>query len=199
GLFASRPVLVKQVLVLERDGVGLTKIEAEIRSIPQKLDDLYRELIRNMSSESQKLTQWICFATRPLSLDELRWAMAVEADCPHRSLYECQSAGDYTSDDDGMKRRVQSLSCGLAEVTSDTKAVQFIHQSVEDFFVEKGLLALDVSLSTAKPDFVVGIAHRRLSKICIRYLAMEEIGRLANHGRDDILSEFPFLHYVTTS
>ncbi|KAH7008750.1 ankyrin repeat-containing domain protein [Ilyonectria destructans] len=177
-------------------GAGLKEIEAVILSVPQELDALYRDLIRNIGSESLNLIQWICFATRPLSLDELRWAMLVEADCPHRSLHECQTAGDSPSDHDGMKRRVQTLSRGLAEVTSDAKVVQFIHQSVKDFFVEKGLSALDES---AKPDFVVGIAHHRLSRTCIRYLAMEEIGQLASYEHYRLRSKFPFLHYATTS
>ncbi|RKL08731.1 hypothetical protein BFJ70_g16744 [Fusarium oxysporum] len=196
GLFMWAWLVVNQVLDLEREGVGLTGIEAKIRLVPQELNDLYCELIQSMTPDSLKLIQWICFATRPLSLDELQWAMLVDADCPHRSLYECQTAGDYTSDDDGMKRRVQTLSRGLAEVTSDAKVVQFIHQSVKDFFVEKGLSALDES---AKPDFVVGIAHRRLSRTCIRYLAMEEIGRSASHEPYRLKSKFPFLHYATTS
>lgn len=145
---------------------------------------------------SLKLLQWICFAIRPLSLEELRWAMLVEADCPHLSLYECWSAGDYTPDDDEMKRRVQMLSRGLAEVTSRTKVVKFIHPSVEDFFVDEGLSALDEAL---RPGVVVGISHTRLSRTCIRYLAMEEIGRLISDERGDIISEFPFLHYATIS
>ncbi|KAJ4175645.1 hypothetical protein NW767_015718, partial [Fusarium falciforme] len=196
GVFMWAWLMVKQVLDLERKGAGLKKIEAEIRSVPQELDTLYRKLIRAMSPDSLKLMQWICFATRPLSLDELRWALVIEADCPHQSLYECQSAGDYTSDDERMQRRVQTLSRGLAEVTSDGKVVQFIHQSVKDFFVEKGLSALDES---AKPDFVVGIAHHRLSRTCVRYLAMEEIGRSASHERSDMISDFPFLYYATAS
>ncbi|KAI8674488.1 hypothetical protein NCS57_00346700 [Fusarium keratoplasticum] len=208
GVFLWAWLIVKQVLDLEREGVGIKSIEAKIRSVPQELDALYCELIRNMGSESLKLVQWICFATRPLSLNELRWAMLIDADCPHRSLYECQSAGDHPSDDDVMKRRVQTLSCGLAEVTSSVRQglfrregyigsgrVQFIHQSVKDFFVEKGLSALDESTKT---DFV-GIAHHRLSRTCIRYLAMEEIDRSASQKRSDILSEFPLLHYATTS
>ncbi|KAH7008755.1 ankyrin repeat-containing domain protein [Ilyonectria destructans] len=196
GVFLWAWLVVNQVLKLDREGVGPKKIEAEIRSIPQKLDALYRELIRNMGSDSLNLVQWICFAMRPLSLEELRWAILVEADCQHLSLYECQNAGDYTSDDDRMKRRVQTLSRGLAEVTSDAKVVQFIHQSVKDFFVKNGLSALD---KTVKADFIVGIAHYRLSRTCIRYLAMEEIGRLASDERGDIISEFPFVHYATTS
>ncbi|KAH7176285.1 hypothetical protein EDB81DRAFT_897484 [Dactylonectria macrodidyma] len=196
GVFMWAWLVVKQVLGLERKGAGWKEIETVILLVPQELDALYRELIRNMGSDSIKLVQWICFALRPLSLDELRWAMLVDADCPHRSLFECRTAGDYPSDDDGMKRRVQTLSRGLAEITSDAKVIQFIHQSVKDFFVQKGLSALDES---AKTNFVVGMAHFRLSRICIRYLAMEEIDQSINNGHHMLTIDFPFLYYATIS
>ncbi|KAI8649863.1 hypothetical protein NCS56_01437100 [Fusarium sp. Ph1] len=210
-------LVVKQVLSLEREGARLKKIEAATLSVPQELDALYRDLIRNIGPDSLKLIQWICFATRPLSLDELRWAMLVDADCPHRSLFECQNAGDYPSDDDGMKRRVQTLSRGLAEVTlspdssstsigslfrtvvpsSHAQVVQFIHQSVKDFFIGKGLPDLDNSVTST--DATIGMAHFRLSRICIRYLAMEEIDRSTNDGFPKLTIDFPFLHYATIS
>jgi hypothetical protein len=95
-----------------------------------------------------------------------------------------------------MKRRVQTLSCSLAEVTSDTQVAQFIHQSVKDFFVEKGLSALD---KTPNPEFIVKIAHCRLSRTCIQYLAMEEIGQSASYEPDRLKYKFPFLQYATTS
>jgi len=46
-----------------------------------------------------------------------------------------------------MERRLKTLSRGLAEAvpSSNTRVVQFIHQSVKDFFVEKGLSFLDSS------------------------------------------------------
>ncbi|EXA30996.1 hypothetical protein FOVG_17681 [Fusarium oxysporum f. sp. pisi HDV247] len=198
GVFIWAHLVVDQILDLDNRGAGLREIKNEIYSIPPDLDDLYHDLIRNMDEKpaSLKLIQWICFAVRPLSLDELRWAMIVDADCPYKSLQECKNAKDYISDSGRMKRRVQTLSRGLVEVTSDAKVVQFIHQSVKDFFIEKGLLALD---KTTNPDFVVEIAHHRLSRTCIRYLAMEEIGRSASHEPDRLKFEFPFLHYATTS
>ncbi|KAH7228874.1 hypothetical protein BKA60DRAFT_590008 [Fusarium oxysporum] len=197
GVFMWAHLVVEQVLNLDNEGAGSKKIEAVILSVPQELHALYRELIRNMPSDSLKLVQWICFATRPLSLDELRWAMLIDIDYPHWSLYECQSAGDYLSDYDGMKRRVQTQSRGLAEVTSDTKVVQFIHHSVKEFFVEKGLSDLDDSVTST--DAATGMAHYRLSRICIRYLAMEEIDQSTSYERNKITIEFPFLHYATTS
>ncbi|KAI7759139.1 hypothetical protein LZL87_014346, partial [Fusarium oxysporum] len=198
GVFIWAYLVVDRILGLNNEGAGLREIEDEIYSIPPELDDLYHDLIRSMDERpaSLKLIQWICFSVRPLSLDELRWAMLVDADCPHKSLQECKNTKDYISDSDRMKRRVQTLSRGLAEVTSDAKVVQFIHQSVKDFFTEKGLLVLD---ETINPDIVAGIAHYRLSRTCIRYLAMEEIGQSASHVPYYLESGSPFLFYATTS
>ncbi|RYP03436.1 hypothetical protein DL765_010493 [Monosporascus sp. GIB2] len=190
GVFMWACLVVKRVLDLDRDGFGLKKIEAAVYSIPPDLDELYRQLIRGMESASLKLIQWICFAMRPLSIDELRWAMVIEAGCPHRSLRACQDEGDYIPERVRMGRQVLTLSRGLAEVT-DTEVVQFIHQSVKDFFVDKGLSALDGSLATE----AAIRAHFRFSKICIRYLAMEEIGQSTSYDASD----FPFLRYATTS
>ncbi|KAJ0130906.1 hypothetical protein HZ326_26001 [Fusarium oxysporum f. sp. albedinis] len=140
GVFIWVYLVVDQILDLDNGGRGLREVEDEIYSIPPELDDLYHDLIRNMDERpaSLKLIQWICFAVRPLSLEELQWAMLVDADCPHKSLRECKNKKDYISDSDRMKRRVQTLSRGLAEVTLDAKVVQFIHQSVKDFFYREG-------------------------------------------------------------
>ncbi|KAF9766559.1 hypothetical protein IL306_001018, partial [Fusarium sp. DS 682] len=230
GVFIWAYLVVDQILDLDNGGAGLRKIEDEIYSIPPDLDDLYHDLIRNVDERpaSLKLIQWICFSVRPLSLDELRWAMIVDADCQYKSLQECKNAKDYISDSGRMKRRIQTLSCGLAEVilssgdgdedlsepnssstsvnssmrtevtpSSHAQVVQFIHQSVKDFFVRKGLLVLDDSVTSA--DTAIGMAHFRLSRICIRYLALEEIDRSINYGPDKLIIDFPFLHYATAS
>ncbi|KAG4256551.1 hypothetical protein FPRO03_14015, partial [Fusarium proliferatum] len=198
GVFIWAYLVVDRILGLNNEGEGLKRIEKEIYSIPPELDDLYNELIRNMDERpaSLKLIQWICFSVRPLSLDELRWAMIIDADCPSKSLQECKNMEDHISDSDRMNRRVQTLSCGLVEVTSDAKVVQFIHQSVKDFFTEKGLSAMS---ETTNRSIIVGTAHHRLSRTCIRYLAMEEVVRSVGQKSDHLKSEFPFLHYATTS
>ena len=201
GVFMWAHLVVKQVLDLERRGVGLKGIEKAIYAVPDDLDKLYNKLVRDMDerSASLKLIQWICFAARPLSLDELRWAMVVEADGPCMSLRECQSKEDYVRDRVTMERRVKTLSCGLAEaiMSSNRRVVQFIHQSVKDFFIEKGMSALEGSLMTT--DLVIGSAHYRLSRTCIRFLAMEEIAPSTTHNRARLMSDFPLLHYATTS
>lgn len=65
---------MKRVLTLERKRKELKEIEKEISSIPADLDGLYDDLVQEMDEvpASLKLFQWICFAIRSLTLDELR-------------------------------------------------------------------------------------------------------------------------------
>ncbi|KAH7304480.1 putative Pfs NB-ARC and ankyrin-domain-containing protein, partial [Stachybotrys elegans] len=204
GLFMWARLAMEKVLELDREGKGLREIEKEIRSIPPDLHDLYHELVDQMSETeaSLKLIRWICFANRSLSPDELRWALVIDATPPPQSLEECRSKDDWISNTDRMKKRVQALSRGLVEVitSSDTQVVQFIHQSVKDYFIDEGISILDQSSKPEAPTAdMEGHAHYQLSRACIRYLAMEEIGQSISHERDDMTSKFPFLHYAATS
>jgi ankyrin repeat protein len=208
-------LVIDRVLSRERRGWGWKKIEDEIYHISPELDALYQELIQDMDegTASGKLIRWICFATQPLSLDELRWALIVDSDCAYTSLQRCESAEDYICDVDMMERRLKTLSHGLAEVvpSSNKRVVQFIHQSVRDFFFKTGIsVLLDGLMPASEIDMVVGTAHYQLSRTCIRYLAMEEIARASHDGvrlRSEVpllhygrlTSEFPLLHYATTS
>lgn len=199
GVFLWAQLVVKRIQKLELDGAGPNEIKAAVNSIPQDLESLYDELIHGMGPASLKLLQWIYFAVRPLSMEELRWAMAIDAGC--LSLQACQNAVDYIPNDTRMGQRILSLSQGLVEISagSDTHIVQFIHQSVNDFFLDKGFLALygkSVSIKAA-----IGMSHLYLFKTCIRYLAMEEIEKLVivTDDSDQMVIDLPFLDYATTS
>ncbi|KAK0717574.1 hypothetical protein B0T26DRAFT_675856 [Lasiosphaeria miniovina] len=60
-----------------------------------------------------KLIQWVCFAQRPMTLAELRWAMV--ADFSRKSLRACIDSADYIDDMDAIERRLRTLSHGLVE------------------------------------------------------------------------------------
>ncbi|KAM5359278.1 hypothetical protein ACJA88_015171 [Fusarium oxysporum] len=176
GVFMWARLVLNRVLLLVHDGEPATEIMAEIARIPQELNSLYDELIKAAKHRSAtlKLVQWICFSTRPLTTDELQWALAVDPDCARRSLDECQASDDFIPNDK-INRRIKTLSCGLAEMvpSKDSRIVQFIHQSVEDFLVEGGLWALDKA--TPARD-VVPAAHCRLSRACLQYIKMAALG-----------------------
>lgn len=198
GVFMWAHLVVDRVLRMKREGKPNGKIESEIQIVPQDLDNLYRELIQGVEdrSDALKLMQWICFSTRPLRVDELQWAMAVNPDSTHRSLDGCHHSDDFITDEN-IDRRIKTLSCGLTEIvpSANGHVVQFIHQSVHDFFIERGLWLLD---QTREPDLVDPSAHYRLSRSCIRYIGMVVVHQSGSLGRQDQFN-FPFLHYATTS
>ena len=215
GVFMWAHFVVEKTLRLHRGGRTLKEIRKEINTIPKELGDLYLKLVVGMEDKpsSLKLMQWICFATRPLTLDELRWAMVVELD--DQSCQDCENKPSFVPDNETMKSRVQNLSGGLVEVTFNDErsliehhtpppfhggVVHFIHQSVGDFLVDKGLSALGGNL---QPTYMVlRNAYLLLSKTCIRYLAMRDIHEFTSSGEidlDNLESHFPFLRYSTTS
>lgn len=210
GIFLWARLVVKQVQDLELESFGPNKIEAIIRTIPEDLHELYKTLIHGMGSPSLRLIQWVCFATRPLTTEELRWALVIDA--KFSSLQACQTSEDYIPNSERMNQQVIKLSRGLAEVTQrydtegpdiegwDSQVVQFIHQSVKDFFMNEGLVVLDNTSISA--DESIGQAQLELSKTCICYLKMEEIRqirRLESDESDKLKAKFPFLHYATAS
>ncbi|KAI1169676.1 nb-arc and ankyrin domain-containing protein [Nemania sp. FL0916] len=181
GVFIWTRLVIERIIELEREGMGWAEIAAAIDHIPNELDDLYGILLTSVtgSSASLKLIQWICFAVEPLSLLALQWAMAMDKNCSYRSFKEYQSdiVDDYT-----MEKRIQALSCGIIEVShsSSAKVVQFIHQTAKDFIITRGLQFIDSTSNSV--EVAIANAHYQLSRTCIWYLAMQEIGQLKSGG-----------------
>ncbi|KAG6355420.1 hypothetical protein INS49_003382 [Diaporthe citri] len=205
GVFIWARLIVPRVLRLERRGENWKKIKREIENTPQALDDLYRGLARKVAAEpgTLKLIEWICFAMEPLTLNELRWAMIVD---PHYSdepvsLQHYEDTEDFATSCDMMEKRLKALSCGLAEAVPSSHVVQFIHQSVKDFFMKEGLVILHRSQSPAGSEAneadLKCTAHNQLSKTCIRYFSAEEIIQSRLHPESPTWEDdFPLLRYA---
>jgi hypothetical protein len=105
--------------------------------------------------------KWILFATRPLKLQELYFAIQLGLD------KECSSCWDQEDVDlDQMNTFVRSSSKGLAEVTRDKASeVQFIHESVRGFLLGK----YEHQWSSASGNFV-GDSHQVLKNCCLAQL-----------------------------
>ncbi|KAK3400792.1 hypothetical protein B0T20DRAFT_153255 [Sordaria brevicollis] len=198
GVFLWASLVVAQVSQLHREGAGLKRIEAKIHAIPETLERLYQDMLGVMGAESLWLMQWVCFATRPLRLDELQWALTFDPDSPQHSLHECRESKSYVESLEGVRRQILNLSCGLVEVVSSDwgsypftippltwsgndyipkvgkcYTVQFIHQSLKDFFLDHGLQALDPTSTTSQQ--ATAVANLRLTKACLYLMTMKEV------------------------
>ncbi|MCJ1348924.1 hypothetical protein MMC31_007157 [Peltigera leucophlebia] len=203
------------VLVLDRaiwqyrEGYSVPYILEQLYETPADLDSLYKSILQGLNknkqnqSRSLKLMQWICFARRPLSLTELRFAMILDSAASYPSLKQCQLSPDFIKDDEKMENQLKSLSGGLAEVKvyDNEPVAQFIHQSVNDHIIKGGFQILDGFSKTE--DMSIGLAHVQMSRSCIRYFSMDEIRESVSKegqiigGLQTFEFEFPFIEYTT--
>lgn len=175
GIFMWARLTTERVLELSLEGKDQTEIEAHIKGVPPDLNDLYAEILHKLKDEevSIQLFDWVCFAKRPLTPEELLTTIGAKISqqlIESRDDKESIGAGDVSK----MQRQIGSLSGGLAELVAtkdrneeQTTVVQFIHQSVQDFYVTKGLAVLHHSPPDTTISQLVGEAHDRLLKACI--------------------------------
>ncbi|RKU48069.1 hypothetical protein DL546_008242 [Coniochaeta pulveracea] len=109
--------------------------------------------------------QWIFFARRPLSPDELYCGILAGA--------EPMMLGKYDTGNDGVKRFILNASKGLAEMVDLKKGntiVQFIHESVRDFLLKEGGLG---TLWLNLGDDFDSQSHDALKDCCITYIELD--------------------------
>ncbi|KAL1982908.1 hypothetical protein VTN96DRAFT_760 [Rasamsonia emersonii] len=211
GAFQWIVLIVPQVIWQCRKGVPLRTIQHNIRRLPQELHDLYREILGSIPDDerpySLRLMRWICFALRPLSVREMRFAIVMDPDAPYHSLRECASSVAYVDTDEDMERRIIDLSGGLAEVIpgDDRKIIQLVHQSVSDYLVQGGIQLLENRPSGN----VLARAHLELSWSCAWCLCMDEFRVIHNaksrsvleniHLKDTLCEKCPLILYAIES
>jgi hypothetical protein len=130
-------VLVVDILNKEYRGGRIFDVRRRLDTIPTKLSDLFKEILwrdqKNLR-DLQLCIQWIVFSKRPLKLEEYYFA-AVSGLSPGE-LREWDQE-EVTRED--MSKFVLSSSKGLAETTkARSPTVQFIHESVREFFLKDG-------------------------------------------------------------
>ncbi|MCJ1240686.1 hypothetical protein MMC14_008690 [Varicellaria rhodocarpa] len=213
GVFQWVSLVTPMVIQYHSEGESLRIISERIKEVPD-LDDVYKHIFQNIidvrnQPRSLHLLEWICLAERPLSVTELRYAIASDDMYIDPSRISCHDSKDFIECDSRMIKLITTLSGGLAEAKQHfcSNAVQFIHQSVGDFLLSSGLRYLfpphrDESLNGFSSGNILGNSQDRLSRSCINYLILSEVKLSARH-RDDkrILFEdqFPLVHYATHS
>ncbi|KAJ5942935.1 hypothetical protein N7516_003103 [Penicillium verrucosum] len=207
GLFLWLVLIIERIHHMSGKGLSLRRIKSELLECPQELDRLYEGLLEDIQDdellEAYTLFQWICFAIRSLSLDELRIAMTVHLSGSKGSLREYEDVDNpqLIPSEAKMRKRMIHLSRGLVDVGSakldDDKAiVGFHHDTIRAFMLRKGLSYLNGRLH--EPRSLTQIASVQLANTCLQYLSTEEIC-LACQEKEILPRErFQFLGYAAT-
>ncbi|KAL2842895.1 hypothetical protein BJY01DRAFT_248850 [Aspergillus pseudoustus] len=195
-------VLVVQILNKDYDRGRVHLLSQNLQGIPTDLNQLFRGILDNQLEHRDELLfciQLIMFAARPLKPRELHCALLFNLDSATMEELHWQDIQD-----DTIQRFILDSSRGLAEVTvSHIPTVQFIHESVRDFFFsENGLSGIWPELRK-NPS---GCSHERLKKLCLYYMTiaasqlrdMEDSPDSADLSITyaQVMKKFPFLSYA---
>ena len=190
GSFMWARLSISMIIRSIRDGESLAVINDELCKVPSDLGDVYEHVLKTIILARNRkrtllLMQWVCFAERPLSVTELRYAIASDDTYIHNERQFCKDARDFVDTDEQMQKKLTSWSGGLVEARrhGDTTTVQFIHQTVNDFLRSQGLkylVSAAIDLQPRPPadlsaDIVIGQSHDRLCKSCVNYLRLDEV------------------------
>ena len=181
-------VLVVQMLVKEYDRGRTHTMRKKLTEIPKELDKLFKDIILRDRDNVEELVlciQWILY-TEPLTISEFYFAMLWGTDPTSSNLAYHSRKGQTTLED--MQRYVLNSSKGLAEVASGK--VQFIHESVREFFMKEQAL---VDSWIGPHSIGAGISHDRLKGICQQQLKSVAV---KDYEFDD---DFPFLDYAVNT
>ncbi|KAJ5166670.1 uncharacterized protein N7482_005451 [Penicillium canariense] len=210
--------LIRQKIL---EGESFNDIRCWLHEVPAGLEDAYTYILNNVIDDRNRehsflLFQWVCLAERPLTVTEMRYAMAARhAGIMTSPLKTWEKIDGFVESNERMKRRIKTLSGGLAEVVSSegsNETVQAVHQSVNDFLHGKGLGLLYQSIGTSTSSMDEGnihfLCHATLYGSCLAYLATvhipEELCGVRRVKRDnferaqkDLVRDHPLLTYAT--
>ncbi|KAK8007973.1 hypothetical protein PG991_010524 [Apiospora marii] len=176
GSFQWVRLVTSRALRHYNEGDNLRKIQAKVRVLPRTLFKLYEEITLSLIDErgdwSLKLFQWLCFAERPLTVKELRVALAIIPESEYTTASELMTTDYYVDNVEQMKRLIPVISGGLAETKYEGKIQDdgseklfFIHQSVKDYLLSSGLKHFCPSLSSMQE--VICASQKLLMASCV--------------------------------
>ncbi|CAI7636213.1 unnamed protein product, partial [Penicillium palitans] len=205
------PLIRQRIL----EGESFDDIRCWLREVPVGLKDVYTYILNNViegrnRAQSFLLFQWVSLAERPLTVTEMRYALAAqnaELTFPPKTW---EKIDGFVESNGRMKRRIQVLSGGLAEVISTAdyhenvtgtlhETVQVVHQSVNDFLLAKGLglLCHNIGTSTLPMDGerIIFQCQATLYRTCLVYLATVHMAQKIP-DKQDVILDHPLLHYA---
>lgn len=196
-------VLVVGTLNKEANRGKLYRLREELQTMPLRINDLINEVVNREKDERLlPAVQWLLFSFDTLTAEQLYSGILISIGRNDADL-QC---GDRTYiDADVVKHFIISSTKGLAELTPEG-GVQFIHETVREYFLEYGMEYLRPDL--VEHGDVAAVCHTLLAQWCHTYFQLacenfltDEIDSRVPQQKRSFLWEYsrtswPFLEYA---
>ncbi|KAF8541819.1 hypothetical protein BDD12DRAFT_667923, partial [Trichophaea hybrida] len=166
GVFVWVALVKSELLRIAETGCTNAEIVDRLKSLPAELEDLYALMFSRLeNSDSRdiqdgiKLFRFVLFALRPLTVEELRDAIAIPFD--YNPSFEFQQ--NRTT---AIERRIEHCGGNFLEIKEDG-TIQFMHQTARDFLIrtipDSSILMFEIKDEDA---------NRAITTLLIRYLLL---------------------------
>ncbi|KAK5563056.1 hypothetical protein LTR43_011324, partial [Exophiala xenobiotica] len=158
-----------------------------LSALPPSLDATYERMLCSIElrKEAQKILSLLCYASRPLSIDEIAEAFAVDID--ELEYYDPESKFRGGPDD------VLRICPGLVAINLRNDGIQEVR--IEHFSVQEYLLSDRIRSGRAAYFALSGPSqHGRISKTCLLYLQVHDF--LHQTLTSDLLRQYAFARYA---
>jgi hypothetical protein len=158
-------VMIVQILNEDKARGRVHLLNSHLNALPSGLHQLFGNIMRKERHEDRTLQltfQWLLFASRPLRLEELYFALMTSE--------SSNNADEWLRDEVNvvdMANFILDSSRGLVEIArSATPTVQFIHESVRDYLLNAWLPTFDSRQGTDP----VALCHDQLRQCCQQHI-----------------------------
>ncbi|KAF4462855.1 purine and uridine phosphorylase [Fusarium albosuccineum] len=171
GVFLWVRLVGEELLTCQERGCSEEETFEYLKSLPTELQDFYRHMLNKMKGgkreieDAIKMFQFVLFARRPLTVQELLHALTIMDD-PGKAF---NPSNGYIEKHLPSERRIMFCGGNFLETRAHDgrEIVQVMHQTVREYFLKpEG----DVAMSDFK--MCEDDSHLRISVTCIRYLML---------------------------
>ncbi|RSL97643.1 hypothetical protein CDV31_012921 [Fusarium ambrosium] len=160
------------------------QVRTALGSLPKELDGIYDQAMQRIQDQDEhqvvlahRVLYWISYTLRPLTIAELRHALAVEP-------------GDDDLDEDGLyeTRDIVSVCAGLVTIDEESDQIRLVHYTTQSYFKRIGSARFPEAPST-------------IAKTCLTYLAFRPFAeRYCSSDQEftNRLDKYPFLRYAAS-
>ena len=187
----------------------------QIQGYPKDLEAIYEQLLLSIDDNelevALRLFECLSIALAPLTADDLKYLVCLEAGRTYNSIEELSSSNHFCERSSQIRGRVSRLSQGLikavvvpnlaAEHFQEPDAftnLQFDHDSAREFMLAKGLGLVEQRLSKLRKP--VPERHLSMAMKCLSFLKINELVYDSQHydrKPERLEVEEPFVRYAS--
>ncbi len=209
GVFLWAHLRLPKVIKTLNDGSSsLPDLLLLLESESNELFAMYKSILMDdiepsLRDQALLFLQWVCLAERPLSLAEIRSAMASDECVVFDGQRKCEESNGFVESDARMQKLTKSLSGGLVKVLDGAGegTVQPFHATVNEYLRTHGLQLLSsvtsrLEATKALEQDLIGVSEDRLSKSCFNYLNLGDLLDMTTREVESVATSFPFTEYA---